>query len=224
MVDNLVESTLVLLGKTGTEKTSPRSKTTYKELIQALVCTNSLPEAAAHLGVSNDTLYKTLSRYTSKEIEGKPSNVSWKQFLLGLSNYKECQKCKQVLLLAEYNKDASTWDTYNYSCRSCRSLVKQKFTEQNPGYARVHYLENKSDYLANAARYRARLGLAQPAWANVGIIKEIYKTCPPGYHVDHIFPLQSDWVCGLHVENNLQCIPAKENLKKSNKFVTELHN
>ena len=224
MVEDIVESTLVLLGKTGSEKTSPRGKTTYRELIQALISTDSLPQAAAQLIISEDTLYKTLSRYTSKEIEGKPSNVSWKQFLLGLSNYKECQKCKQILLLKQYNKDSSTWDGYNYSCRSCRALVKQKFTEQNPEYAKIHYLENKSDYLANAARYRAQLGLAQPAWANEDKIKEIYKHCPTGYHVDHIFPLQSDWVCGLHVENNLQCIPANDNLKKSNKFIPELHN
>lgn len=223
MIENLVESILIVLNKVGTEKTSPRGKFYYRELIRALISTENLVEAAIYLNTSKDILYKTLSRYTSKEINSKPSNVSWKQFLLSLINYKECQKCKQILLLPYYSKDYSTWDKYAYRCRNCKSILKQQFLEQNPEYSKIHYLKNKSTYLANATRYRARLGLAQPSWANEDKIKEIYKNCPVGYHVDHIFPLQSDWVCGLHVENNLQCIPAKENLSKNNKFIAELH-
>lgn len=58
-----------------------------------------------------------------------------------------------------------------------------------------------------------------PSWVNLEEIKEIYKNCPEGYHVDHVVPLQNPIVCGLHVPWNLQYLTAEENLKKGNKLI-----
>lgn len=39
------------------------------------------------------------------------------------------------------------------------------------------------------------------------------------WHMDHVIPLQSKTVCGLHVWNNFQCLPQSMNNYKSNKLI-----
>ncbi|HEX4608225.1 MAG TPA: hypothetical protein VH092_08465 [Urbifossiella sp.] len=56
-------------------------------------------------------------------------------------------------------------------------------------------------------------------WADLDAIKSIYQDANRlGLTVDHIVPLVSKLVCGLHCEANLQLITFEENLRKSNRF------
>lgn len=80
--------------------------------------------------------------------------------------------------------------------------------------------------LANAygSAYKARRLKATPSWADADLISSIYALASVYsdafdrvYHVDHIIPLKSDLVCGLHVQDNLQILPGVENLRKGNR-------
>jgi len=71
--------------------------------------------------------------------------------------------------------------------------------------------------------YYARKLQAIPAWADMKEIRAIYETAKRQtlstgveHHVDHIVPLQSEIVCGLHVSHNLQVLTADENRRKQN--------
>lgn len=76
---------------------------------------------------------------------------------------------------------------------------------------------------ANKAKRRAAKLKATPVWADQSKITEYYFAADflgmvtgIWHHVDHIVPLQSDIVCGLHWEENLQVLTAIDNLRKSN--------
>lgn len=66
---------------------------------------------------------------------------------------------------------------------------------------------------------------ATPRWADRWFIDEIYelsylrsRLTGVQWHVDHIVPLKSDLVCGLHCEQNLRVITAFENISKKNRY------
>lgn len=80
----------------------------------------------------------------------------------------------------------------------------------------------KKNLSYDAMRTRERNAIqkkAMPLWADRKKIKEIYKNCPSGYHVDHIVPLRGNLVSGLHNEFNLQYLSAIENIRKKNYYV-----
>lgn len=72
---------------------------------------------------------------------------------------------------------------------------------------------------------------AVPTWMDKEGVKAMYLkrdelTAATGikHHVDHIVPIQSDLVCGLHWEGNMEVIPAIANIVKSNKVWPDMWN
>lgn len=126
-----------------------------------------------------------------------------------------------------------------------RAARKEYFARlrENPEYVRVLRLKERTKYeqdathrakrLAKSASYRSRnlkrivarnaarhaaKRQRTPSWSERCQIEEFYKNCPPGFHVDHIIPLNGAVVSGLHVLANLQYLRAVDNIRKGNSF------
>ena len=83
---------------------------------------------------------------------------------------------------------------------------------------------NRASGNAKKAAREASKKNATPKWANTFFIKEIYhlaqlrtKYLGIKHSVDHIVPMTSKIVCGLHVEDNLRVIPHVQNISKLNR-------
>jgi NAD dependent epimerase/dehydratase family enzyme len=100
-----------------------------------------------------------------------------------------------------------------------KALAVSEWQKRNPEKVVASRIRQKlsGNDKAKAARRRARKKRACPAWVCHVELKNIYKKCPNGYHVDHIVPLAGKNVSGLHVPWNLQYLPATENIRKGNK-------
>jgi len=149
---------------------------------------------------------------------------------------ERCRLCRNTRALADYHKrsaEGTAWYQQNkekhlasgkqqyQKNRKQRQEKWRKWREKNLQYDKernFRYGQKQKDVVRRkAARRRANKKTQTPAWADIEKINHIYKQCPEGCHVDHIYPLKSDYLCGLHVENNLQIIPVSENIRKGNR-------
>jgi len=101
------------------------------------------------------------------------------------------------------------------AAQQARKYVRQK--DALNAYCAQWKKDNRESYNAYLAQRKKRVRQATPPWADMSAIRAFYEACPKGYHVDHIIPLNGKNVSGLHTVENLQYLPAVENLKKSNK-------
>jgi hypothetical protein len=153
----------------------------------------------------------------------KISNEHWKK--ANKDKVKKTIKDWQQNNREKQRKACKKWYQKNKKTHQQNHL---KWVEKNPEkekqYVQKWRSKNKHILNANAAKRRAAKKQAILLWANIAKIKEIYKlaeklTAITGieYQVDHIYPLQSKYLCGLHVETNLQILTKEENISKSNR-------
>jgi hypothetical protein len=196
----------------------------YEDLVKAILMSGSIKGAASLLDISDSALEHILARKVLLVLP-KPDKLKWDNYLLSTIYLKKCANCKIIKDISMYGLDKSRYYGISQSCYDCDALKGRKYLSLNRdtciNRSREHYLSNKNSYLARNANRRALRLKATPNWANLAKIKEIYANCPENHHVDHIIPLKGELVSGLHVENNLQYLTAKENMQKSNKFKPE---
>ncbi len=124
--------------------------------------------------------------------------------------------------LAYYEANKDKVDQHKAAWRAAnKAKVKEStasWRRDNPGRARV--LDATS-----CAKRRAIKKSASPEWANEFFISEVYdlaklRSASTGmvWHVDHIVPINSKFVCGLHCEYNLQLLPMTVNASKGNRY------
>ena len=119
-----------------------------------------------------------------------------------------CTTCNGEKLGSAFSKSKAGKGGLCSQCKECHS----KYKKDNP------HIRN-----ASGARRRAIKKQSIPEWYNKEKVDAIYEECSKvsqetgvKHHVDHIIPLTSNYVCGLHSIENLQILPGYDNHQKHN--------
>jgi hypothetical protein len=130
---------------------------------------------------------------------------------------RACVECAREWAAKNVRKDVAAKRTREYRARKTDD-EKRVEMDRSAERSRQWRQENKKHHLALTKMHAKSIKERTPPWADKTKLVLFYKGCPSGYHVDHIIPLRGKTVSGLHVESNLQYLPARENLMKNNKF------
>lgn len=145
--------------------------------------------------------------------------------------YRDARREQLANAARQYYRENSTsmkltQSDYRSNNRNSIYETQKRWREENR-----EYLKTRSRGAINAmkvARRRVKKLNATPLWVDVAAIRKMYNlrdeleasTGIP-HHVDHVIPLCHPLVCGLHVAENLQVVPADANMRKSNRFIVE---
>lgn len=143
---------------------------------------------------------------------------------------RECAKATVAKWTAENPERKKLNDAKRHEKRYQIDADKERarrkiWRESNPTYFRKYLEENRGAHNARVALRDAIKLKATPAWANFLLISDLYEqarkiTSETGvdHEVDHVVPLRSRYVCGLHCESNLRIITKAANRAKRNLY------
>lgn len=152
-----------------------------------------------------------------------------------------CVECRRLDSLAAAPLRREYFDAYNRSEKG--QALKKRYYERNTDtvkaranarptedknrYRQAWRAANKELVTADNRNRKRRHREATPPWltreqrndmrALYRMAMQMTRTTGVPYVVDHIVPLRSPAVCGLHVPWNLQVMTREDNLKKSNR-------
>jgi hypothetical protein len=142
---------------------------------------------------------------------------------------EDIKRATRAYSIANKEKNIAWQKTYRETNKEQCNARTRRCRKENPNnsmmYSRAYRRENPEKGRAAAARRRSLKLQATPAWANNFFIAEIYHLAKlrgeiygGEWEVDHIVPLKSKLVCGLHVECNLRVITSATNNSKGNRY------
>lgn len=139
----------------------------------------------------------------------------------------QCRPCRKESCADSFKRKSKELKEQQ---KSRTNLWKQLNPEKVKAYRKEYRSKNQSKFTAlERKRYASKLQRT-PKWLTE--FDYLYMEClyqvaamrtkesGQEWHVDHIVPLQGKTVSGLHVPSNLQVIPATENLRKKNTYVS----
>lgn len=154
---------------------------------------------------------------------------------LGYKHYFTGKPCKHGHVDVRYAVDGCCYICNYYANR--KSYVKNRekcnascrvWKRNNPGYLKAWRKANPGKNRSYVRARQAAQRNAVPAWitpADRAKMEQFYRVADglgrrynEPHEVDHVVPLQSDRVCGLHCPANLQVLPAAQNASKGNRW------
>ena len=138
-----------------------------------------------------------------------------------------CKTCSAVEMLIYNSREEVKQRKKDWEKTDRGILAKERQKERQPEFGKKYRENNRAKLTAKQSRRKAQKIRATPTWfiqekENVdfiyGVARELTIKIGKEYHVDHIVPLKSDFVCGLHTLANLQILPGSVNCSKSNRY------
>lgn len=106
-------------------------------------------------------------------------------------------------------------------CRECRNEINKKRVDRDAAKERHKRWrnENRGQVRAYSKMRKKSVLRATPKWFEKIKVEKVYKEAVKrGWQVDHIVPIVSELVCGLHCHDNLQILEPSINMSKKNRY------
>lgn len=128
----------------------------------------------------------------------------------GLTHFFTGKPCKHGHTSRRFTSSAACVD-----CKRMRD-ASDKYREKAAQYREANRGAERDR--TTVYRITVRMGRPLPAAYDREQCEAVYAACPDGMQVDHITPLEGEFVSGLHVAWNLQYMTPEQNGKKGNAF------